>query len=116
VTAWRVELTPVAVEQLAAIGDVRIRRQIAWRIDEMASEPDKKGKPLVGQLQGFYSMRAAGQRYRILYRLQHKMVVVYVVALGLRKEVDRRDVYALARRLLRLGLLQTEDTAEGAQE
>jgi len=34
------------------------------------------------------------------------MIIVYVVALGMRKEGDKRDIYALTRRLIRLGLLE----------
>jgi mRNA interferase RelE/StbE len=106
VTVWRVELTEVAAEQLAQIADVRMRRQVAKRIDELQSEPEKRGKPLLGELSGIYSIRAAGQRCRILYRIERERVIVYVVALGIRREGDRRDIYSLARRLFRLGLIE----------
>jgi len=105
VTTWRVELTELAAQQLAEISDVRVRRQIARRIDELQTDPEKRGKPLLGELAGIYSLRAAGQRYRILYRIERERVVVYVVAVGIRKEGDKRDIYSLARRLLRLGLI-----------
>jgi mRNA interferase RelE/StbE len=102
-------MTELAVGQLAAISDARIRRQIARRIDELQLEREKHGKPLVGELAGFYALRAAGQRYRVIYRIEEEMVIVYVVALGIRKEGDRRDIYALARRLLRLGLVSSDE-------
>jgi hypothetical protein len=40
-------------------------------------------------------------------------MVVYIVALGLRKEGDKVDVYDLAQRLLRQGLLAPESDEEG---
>ncbi|MBI2859784.1 MAG: hypothetical protein HYX90_12010 [Chloroflexi bacterium] len=51
------------------------------------------------------SARAAGQRYRVVYRIENtrKQVMVYMV--GIRREGSRRDVYALAERLVQRGLL-----------
>lgn len=93
---------------LAAVGDRRTQQKIAARINTLASEPEKRGKPLQGELRGIRSLRAAGQRYRILYRLERDRVVVLVVAIGLRKEGGKRDVYSLARKLLRQRLLDPE--------
>jgi len=56
-------------------------------------------------LAGYRSVRAVGQRYRIIYRVEEKKVLVLVVAMGMRKEGSKRDVYLLARKLLRLRLL-----------
>lgn len=101
---WRIVLTPTARRMLVAVRDRRVQRLLARRIDSLAQEPDKQGKPLTGELSTLRSVRAAGQRYRILYRIEAERIVVLVVALGLRKEGDRRDVYELARKLLRLRL------------
>ncbi|PYM07243.1 MAG: plasmid stabilization protein [Candidatus Rokuibacteriota bacterium] len=62
--------------------------------------------PLTNVLAGFRSVRAVGQRYRIIYRVERKEVVVSIVAVAKRKEGDKGDVYALAKRLLRLRLLR----------
>ncbi len=67
--------------------------------------PPLQGKPLIGELLGFRSVRAAGQRYRVLYRADGNSVTVVVVLVGPRKEGDKSDVYTLAKKLLRLGLL-----------
>jgi len=53
-------------------------------------------------------VRAVSQRYRILYKVKAERVIVVVVALGIRKEGDKRDIYRLAKRLMRLGLLDEE--------
>ena len=103
--AYRIEITPTALEALEAITDRRTRSSIVRRIDTLAEEPKKQGKPLRGLLAGFMSTRAAGQRYRIVYRVEgaKKRVLVYMV--GIRKEGSRRDIYALAEHLVRRGLI-----------
>lgn len=50
-------------------------------------------------------MFAAGQRYRILYRLEEREVVVLAVGLGLRKQGSGKGIYQLARKLLELRLV-----------
>ena len=74
-------------------------------LGQLVTDPEKQGKPLLGPLQGFRSVRAFHQRYRILYRVDRTEVVVMVVALGIRKEGDRQDIYTLAQKILRSGLL-----------
>ena len=68
-----------------------------------------QGKPLLGELDGYYNVRAVGQRYRILYTIQQTEVTVIVVGLGIRKDGTKQDVYALAKKLLKLGLLDESE-------
>ncbi len=102
---YQVEITPTAFEALEAISDSRTRSTIVRRIDALAEEPEKQGKPLRGWLSGFLSARATGQRYRVVYRVDNakKRVLVYLV--GIRRRERRRDVYSLAERLVRRGLI-----------
>jgi len=103
--AYRIEITPTALEALKDISDRRTRSAIVRRIDALAQEPEKMGKPLRGWLAGFMITRAAGQRYRVVYKVEvgRKWVLVYLV--GIRKEGSHRDVYALAEHLARRGLI-----------
>ena len=101
----QLELTPTALKMLGEIADQRIREKIAQRIDRLAEEPEKQGKPLVGELAGYRSVRAGGQGYRILFTIKQEAATVVVLAVGLRRQGDRSDIYALAKKLLRLGLL-----------
>ena len=103
---YQVRLTPTARSMLSAIKDRRVQGAIRDRIDGLARDPDKQGKPLLGELKGFRSVRAVGQRYRIIYRIEREKVQVLVVAMGIRREGDREDIYRLAQRLLRLKLLE----------
>lgn len=90
---------------LSEIPDRRVQRKIRDRIDALAESPELQGTPLGEELRGFRSVRAVGQRYRIIFKVQQEKVLVVVVALGLRKQGDHGDVYSLARKLVRLGLL-----------
>ena len=102
---YSVVLTPAALHALEAISDRRIREHIRDRVDGLTHDPEQQGKPLGGELVGFRSLRAVGQRYRIIYRVERGRVLVIVVALGIRKEGDRGDVYRLAQKLVRLRLI-----------
>ena len=113
---WTVELTPQARLMLEAIKDRRTLDKIRERIDGLAREPRKQGKSLMGELSGFYSLRAAGQRYRIIYTLQEDKIVVLVVATGIREAGDKADIYTLTQKLLRLGLLEGEPATEQVAE
>ena len=107
---WRIVVTPTALAMLKSIGDRRVREKIATVIDRLAVDPEKQGKVLIGDLAGLRSVRAVGQRYRILYRLKEDRVVVCVVAVGIRRDGDRKDIYQLARKLLRLHLLEQDES------
>ena len=74
---------------VAAVRDRPVRSLLGRRIDRLAEDPDQQGKPLMGELLGYRSLRAVGQRFRILYRLEEQAVVVLVVALGPRQEGAR---------------------------
>jgi len=102
---YRLVLTPTARSMLAAITDRRTRERVRDRIDGLAVDPELQGKALLGELKGYRSLRAAGQRYRIVYRVHPAHVEVLVVAISRRAEGAHEDIYRLAQRLLRLRLL-----------
>ena len=104
--AFSIRWTQTAVELLDRIPDRKTKSLLVRRVNQLARSPEQQGKPLVGELAGFRSIRAVGQRFRIVYRVDRDEVVISVVAVGRRKAGDRTDVYALAQRLLSLGLLR----------
>jgi mRNA interferase RelE/StbE len=59
---YRIIVQPVAAKMLKSISDRRVQQKIAECIDGLASDPDKQGKPLIGELLGYRSIRAVGQR------------------------------------------------------
>jgi mRNA interferase RelE/StbE len=74
----------------------------------LSDEPDKQGKKLVKDLSGFRSVLAVG-RYRIIYKIDKQTVIIYVLAAGIRKEGDKKDIYEIARKLLNAGLLDLDE-------
>lgn len=67
--AWHVFLTLEAEEMLLAIRDRRVRNLLYSRAMKLQNSPEQQGKPLVRELVGFRSVRAVGQRYRIIYKI-----------------------------------------------
>lgn len=100
---WNVEITKDALKQLQYIMDKRVRTNLFKRIEELSNDPERQGKPLRNELTGLRSVRAIGQRYRIIYKVERDRVIVFVVAVGIRKEGDRSDIYQIAARLMRSG-------------
>ncbi|HCJ79067.1 MAG TPA: plasmid stabilization protein [Desulfotomaculum sp.] len=103
---WKTILTIQAKTMLEDIQDRRVQEKIRDRINGLVDEPEKQGKLLTGKLTGYRSLRAVGQRYRIIYRVEEDRVLVLVVAIGIRKEGNQKDIYSLARKILRLRLLE----------
>lgn len=95
---YRVRFTSAADEDVTAIQDTRTRAAVVRRAYALHTEPAAQGKPLQEDLKGLYSVRAAGQRYRIVYRVQEMASEVTVLVVGIRKEGDKRDAYEVARR------------------
>lgn len=103
---WEIELVPSARAMLKSIRDRRVQHKILEAIGRLAQEPEKQGKALTDELAGYRSLRAVGPRYRIIYKVEQDRVIVSVIAIGIRKKGDKRDIYALAQRLVRLGLVE----------
>ena len=101
---WQIVILPEAEEMGLAIKDLRIRQKLYERARELTQDPEKQGKPLTDELAGFRSVRAVGQRYRIIYRVLRDKGIVEVAMLGVRKEGSKEDVYTLASKLIRQGL------------
>ncbi len=97
---WGIRVTRIALDMLESIKDARTRAVVVKTIDGLATNPEAQGKPLVGSLAGYRSIRTAGQRYRIIFKVEKDKVIVYVVAVGVRKEGSSADIYELARKLV----------------
>lgn len=97
---FTVRLSKAAEKDLDGITDRRSYQAVERKIEELQTEPEKRGKPLINELKGYYSARAAGQRYRVIYRVERSAAVVTVVVIGIRKAVDKQDAYVKAQKRL----------------
>jgi len=104
---YRIKLTELAAQMIESV-EATARRQIIRRIEKLTDAPALQGKPLVGPLKEFRAVRAAGQRYRIIYRVEETRVVVIVVAVGIRKAGDKKDIYELMRKLVKTGIVESD--------
>jgi mRNA interferase RelE/StbE len=105
---YDIVITDTCLGLLQKIRDKRIQRTILDRIQKLSEEPEKQGKKLVKDLSGFRSLHVGG-RYRVIYEVQKQVVTVYVLAAGIRKQGDKKDIYEIAKKLLKAGLLDLED-------
>ncbi len=101
---YKILITDTCLALIEKIPDKKIQRAILNRIEGLSDEPDKQGKMLVKDLSGFCSIRALG-RYRIIYEIDKQTVIIYILAAGIRKEGDKKDIYEIAKKLLTAGLL-----------
>ena len=103
---YKVSVTPTAEGMLTRIGasDSGALRKIIEKAKGLKDSPEKQGRALAGSLKGLRRIVAAG-RYRIIYRVLNQKKTVIVLAAGLRKEGDQRDVYEIAQKLIRARLL-----------
>ena len=65
--------------------DRRLGEQIAKAIDRLASNP-LLGEFLKGEWAGYRKYRTG--RFRIVYRIEHQRLLIYIITIG-----DRKDVY-----------------------
>jgi mRNA interferase RelE/StbE len=112
---WQIMFTPEAQAMMDAIKDRRIKEKLTQRIDKLAEDPLKQGKALGAELSDLYSVRAAGQRYRIIYSLDGENIIILIVGVGIRREGSKTDIYALAKKLVRLGLVSVQESEEPEQ-
>ena len=97
---YKIKITPLAIEMLSKIKDKKQQKGLSNRIEKLKHEPDKQGKALSGKLKGYRSIRALGQRYRIVYRVDREEIVVIIIGAGIRKEGAKKDIYETLNKLL----------------
>lgn len=101
---YTIKLTQIAAEFIAKL-DGKSQQQIMEKIEVLKEYPLKVGKPLKGNLQDYRSIRSVGQRYRIIYRVKETEVEVIVVAVGIRRDGDKKnDIYELMKKYVKIGL------------
>ena len=93
---YKLEIISLAIELLSKIKDKREQKGLKKRIEKLTSEPEKQGKALSGKLKGYRSVRALGQRYRIVYRVEQSRITVIIVGAGIRKEGAKKNIYAIS--------------------
>jgi mRNA interferase RelE/StbE len=97
---FTVELSSAAEADLKSISDKKTRQSIESGLLRLETEPQERGKPMTGDLKGYYSIRLARQRYRALYSVEVKQNVVTILVIGIRKDGSKKDAYEIGRKRL----------------
>ena len=85
--AYAIELRPLARRNLKTLS-AEVRKRIGIKIDSLADDPRPPGvEKLSGEDEEFYRVRVGD--YRIIYKIEDKVLLVVVVKVGHRREVYR---------------------------
>lgn len=97
-----------------------IRRGLIRKVGALRdSDPRLAGKALIGPLAGYRSITHG--RYRAIFSVEEQkakgeevelIVRVYIQAVGIRRDRDKKDVYKIAQKLVELGLIPDREMAE----
>jgi mRNA interferase RelE/StbE len=99
---YRIVVSPVAAKMIREIRDRRAQRQVLDKIKGLANDPEDQGRALLDEFAGRRRIPAAG-RYRIIYTVRRLRRVVLILAVGIRREGSRDDVYRALARLIGRG-------------
>jgi mRNA interferase RelE/StbE len=86
VAKYRILIKPSAVKDIEAISLKKDRRRIVDRISKLAENPRPPG---CEKLSGQDKYRVRQGRYRIVYSIEDQDLVVYVVKVSHRKDINR---------------------------
>ena len=87
---------------IRGIRDRRTQRQVLDKIKGLEIAPEDQGRALHDEFAGRRRIPAAG-RYRIIYAVRQLRRVVVVLAVGVRREGAKDDIYQSLARLIRRG-------------
>ena len=98
---FKIRLTLLAASMLSECPK-QVRKKAKDKIDGLSTNPDQQGRPLKGKLFGFRRIVCAG-RYRIIYHVCTEETMTTVVAVGIRKEGDKNNIYTVATKIAEKG-------------
>lgn len=88
---WTVVYHHDVEDDLASIGPSAAKRVVKAIDEKLTRQPLAFGAPLSGNLSSFRKLRVGD--YRVVYQVQGSKVVVYVLAVGPRRD---KEIYRLA--------------------
>ncbi|MBP7479433.1 MAG: type II toxin-antitoxin system mRNA interferase toxin, RelE/StbE family [Spirochaetaceae bacterium] len=100
---YSIKLANIAAEFIKKL-DKKSQSQIIEKIELLKENPLEIGKQLKGNLKDYRSIRSVGQRYRIIYKVCETEVIVVIAAIGIRKDGDKKDIYELMKKYVKIGL------------
>jgi mRNA interferase RelE/StbE len=88
---WPVIYHPDVVEDLESVGPAAARRIMRAIDEKLTAAPLDFGAPLSGNLSNFRKLKVGD--YRIVYQVRKNLIVVFVLAVGPRRD---KEIYRTA--------------------
>jgi mRNA interferase RelE/StbE len=88
---WTIIYHHAVEEDLESIGPSSAKRVVKAIDEKLTRQPMQFGTPLSGGLSSFRKLRVGD--FRVVYQVQEKKVLVYVLAVGPRRD---KEIYRLA--------------------
>ncbi len=85
--SYRIEFAPAAEKQLRKLSK-SVQRQLAPKIDSLATNPRPHGVEKLVGAQTLYRIRSGD--YRMIYAIQDSILLVSIVKIGHRKEIYKK--------------------------
>ncbi len=90
---YKLDFDPRAKREFDRLG-IQIKRQLQKKLAQRLIEPRVQADRLSG-MQDCYKIKLRSAGYRLIYRVEDDIVVVFVIAIGPR-DSNKRDVYDVA--------------------
>ena len=88
---WRILYHHLVEEDLESVGPSAARRIVKAIDAKLTRSPMDFGLPLSGNLANFHKLRIGD--YRVVYQVREKTIIVYVLAVGPRRD---KEIYSAA--------------------
>jgi len=102
VSGWNIKVTARAFGQIKS-APADVKKALKEKVESLKINP-ALGKSLSGPLQGHRRVTVSG-RWRLIFQTVKATQTVYLKVLGMRKVGAKKDIYVLAQKLIRQGLL-----------
>lgn len=84
---WRILFHPLVLKedfpQIDTSEQIKILKAIRRKL---SFDPSAFGKPLTGELKGYWRLRVG--EYRVIYRIERSRIEVYVIKIGMRRDFE----------------------------
>lgn len=88
---YRIYVAETAQKELRKLGPAAAKEILAQIEKKLGNDPQAFGRPLAGELGGYFRLRVTG--YRVVYKVVEDKVWVIVLAAGKRDEGNVDNIY-----------------------
>jgi mRNA interferase RelE/StbE len=91
---YKIKLHPAVIQEDSALLNAKQKEKIKAKcITLLSTHPNEVGEPLRSHLSGYRKLKIFND-YRIVYKVDDNEVIVYIIAVGIRRD---EEVYEIAK-------------------